>query len=170
MQSSTYTPIREHHRMKSYIFKVVFERDKWPDEPEEKAIWRAYIPVLPAAHAWGNTQQEAFANLKNAVDLMKASLESAERLQQQQLSALRSALDQHLRSVNDLTEAKSMDDLVTLRNKHYGIRFASDVPIAAQWRRTVTWYDHTELMSFWSEPGVPLALANEPALAPPTPH
>ena len=70
MQSSTYTPIREHHRMKSYIFKVVFEHDKWPDEPEENAIWRAYIPVLPAAHAWGNTQQAAFEHLKNAVDLI----------------------------------------------------------------------------------------------------
>ena len=56
--------------MKSYLFKVVFEQDKWPDEPDKKAIWRAYIPVLPAAHAWGNTQQEAFANLKNAVDLI----------------------------------------------------------------------------------------------------
>jgi len=70
MQSYTYTPIREHHRMKSYIFRVIFERDKWPDEPEENAIWRAYIPVLPAAHAWGNTQQAAFENLKNAVDLI----------------------------------------------------------------------------------------------------
>jgi hypothetical protein len=50
-----------------------------------------------------------------------------------------------------------MDDLVTLRNKHYGVRFASDVPIAAQWRRTVAWYDSPELMSFWSVPCVPLA-------------
>ena len=70
MTSYTYTPIREHHRMKSYIFKVVFAQDKWPDEPDEIAICRAYIPVLPAAHAWGNTQEEAFENLKNAVDLI----------------------------------------------------------------------------------------------------
>ena len=70
MQSYTYIPVGKRHRMKSYIFKVVFERDKWPDEPDEKAIWRAYIPVLPAAHAWGNTQQEAFTNLQNAVDLI----------------------------------------------------------------------------------------------------
>ena len=56
--------------MKSYIFKVVFEQDRWPDEPDKQAIWRAYIPVLSAAHAWGNTQQEAFANLRNAVDLI----------------------------------------------------------------------------------------------------
>ena len=70
MKNYTYIPIGERHRMKSYIFKVVFERDKWPEEPDEKAIWRAYIPVLPAAHAWGNTQQEAFEHLKNAVDLI----------------------------------------------------------------------------------------------------
>ena len=70
MKRYTYLPIGARHRMKSYIFKVVFERDKWPDEPEENAIWRASIPVLPAAHAWGNTQEEAFANLKNAVDLI----------------------------------------------------------------------------------------------------
>lgn len=49
-----------------------------------------------------------------------------------------------------------MDDLVPLRNRHYGVRFASDVPIAAQWRRTVNWYDSPELMSFWSVPCVPL--------------
>lgn len=49
-----------------------------------------------------------------------------------------------------------MDDLVTLRNKHYGVRFASNVPIAAQWHRTVEWYDSHELMSFWSLPCIPL--------------
>lgn len=51
--------------MRNSLFKVVFERDKWSDESDEKAIWRAYIPVLPAAHAWDNTQQEAYENLKN---------------------------------------------------------------------------------------------------------
>jgi predicted RNase H-like HicB family nuclease len=60
--------------LKSYLFKVVFEQDKWPDEPDDKAIWRAYIPALPAAHAWGDTQQEALEHLKNAVDLIIADL------------------------------------------------------------------------------------------------
>ncbi len=55
--------------------------------------------------------------------------------------------------------AVRMDDLVILRNRHYGIRLASSVPIAAQWRRTVNWYDSPELMSFWSLPMVPLATA-----------
>ncbi len=54
-----------------------------------------------------------------------------------------------------------MDDLVTLPNKHYGVRIASDVPIAAQWRRTVDWYDFPELMSFWSLPLVPLTPATD---------
>ncbi len=67
MKHDTSIPLGERPRMKSYSFKVIFERDKWPDE---KAIWRAYIPVLPAAHAWGNTQHEALENLKNAVDLI----------------------------------------------------------------------------------------------------
>ncbi len=61
--------------MKSYIFKVVLEKDRWPDKPEENAMWRAYIPVLQAAHAWGDTQQEALANLKNAVDLIIENLQ-----------------------------------------------------------------------------------------------
>ena len=58
--------------MKSYTFKVVLEKDKWPDEPDEKAIWRAYIPALEhkGAHAWGDTQEQALENLRNAVDLL----------------------------------------------------------------------------------------------------
>ena len=62
-------------QMKSYIFKVVLEKYRWPDEPEESAMWRAYIPVLHAAHAWGDTQKEALANLKNAVELIIEDLQ-----------------------------------------------------------------------------------------------
>lgn len=59
-------------QMKSYTFKVVLERDKWPDEREERAVWRAYIPVLEprGAAAWGKTKEEALENLRNAVDLI----------------------------------------------------------------------------------------------------
>ena len=74
MKEYTYIPLEEAGRMKSYSFKVVFEKDKWPYEPDANAIWRAYAPALPAAHAWGNTQQEAFENLKNAVDLVVEDL------------------------------------------------------------------------------------------------
>lgn len=60
------------------------------------------------------------AGLKTAVDLMKASLESAERIQQQQLSAIRGALEQHVKSVNDLGSARSLDDLLALQQKMAG--------------------------------------------------
>jgi phasin family protein len=60
------------------------------------------------------------AGLKSAVDLMKASLESAERLQQQQLSAIRGALEQQVKSVNELSNVKSLDDLMALQQKMAG--------------------------------------------------
>jgi len=58
--------------MKTYAFKVVLEKDKWADEPDEKAVWRAYIPALEhkGAASWGYTEKEALENLKNAVDLL----------------------------------------------------------------------------------------------------
>ena len=58
--------------MKTYAFQVVLEKDKWPDEPDEKAVWRAYIPALEhkGAASWGYTQKEALKNLQDAVDLL----------------------------------------------------------------------------------------------------
>ncbi|MFN4218668.1 MAG: hypothetical protein ACK4HB_05245 [Candidatus Bipolaricaulia bacterium] len=31
---------------KTYIFRVVLEEDRWPDEPPSEAVWRAYVPSL----------------------------------------------------------------------------------------------------------------------------
>ena len=58
--------------MKTYSFQVVLEKDKWPDEPDENAVWRAYIPALEhkGAASWGYTQKEALKNLQDAVDLL----------------------------------------------------------------------------------------------------
>ena len=58
--------------MKMKAFQVVLERDKWPDEPDENAVWRAYIPALEhqGASSWGYTQKEALKNLQDAVDLL----------------------------------------------------------------------------------------------------
>ncbi len=63
------------------------------------------------------------SGLKNAVDLMKASLESAERLQQQQLSAIRTALEENARSMDELSGAKSLDELLALQQKLAGAQF-----------------------------------------------
>ncbi len=58
--------------MKTYSFQVVLEKDKWPDEPNENAVWRTYIPALEhrGASSWGYTQKEALKNLQDAVDLL----------------------------------------------------------------------------------------------------
>ena len=72
------------------------------------------------------------AGLKTAADMMKQSLQSAERLQNQQLVAIRTALDQQAKSINELGQARSIDELLALQTKMAG----------AQWERAV---------GFWSE-------------------
>ena len=54
---------------------------------------------------------------------MKTSLESAERLQNQQLVAIRSAIDQQSKSVSELSRAKTLDELLTLQSRMAGAQF-----------------------------------------------
>lgn len=63
------------------------------------------------------------AGLKTAADMMKASLQNAERLQNQQLVAIRTALDQQSRSINDLSSARSIDELLSLQTRMAGQQF-----------------------------------------------
>jgi hypothetical protein len=63
------------------------------------------------------------SGLKNAADLMKASLESAERIQQQHLSAIRGALEQNTKSMSELATARSLDELVAVQQKLAGAQF-----------------------------------------------
>ena len=63
------------------------------------------------------------AGLKTAADIMKTSLESAERLQNQQLVAIRSAIDQQSKSVSELARAKTLDELLTLQSRMAGAQF-----------------------------------------------
>lgn len=72
------------------------------------------------------------AGLKTAADVMKASLQTAERLQNQQLVAIRTALDQQSKSINELGQAKTIDELLALQTKMAG----------AQWERA---------MGYWNE-------------------
>jgi len=62
--------------MKTYVFNVVLEKDKWPDEPDEKACWRAYIPVLEdkGAASWGYTKEEALKNIQEALEMVIESM------------------------------------------------------------------------------------------------
>jgi phasin family protein len=63
------------------------------------------------------------AGLKSAADLMKTSLESVERLQNQQLAAIRTALEEQAKSVAVLGEAKSVDDLMAIQTRMAGAQF-----------------------------------------------
>lgn len=55
------------------------------------------------------------AGLRAATDIMKASFENAEKLHTQQIEALRGAIDENARSARELSEAKSMDEMLTLQ-------------------------------------------------------
>jgi hypothetical protein len=72
------------------------------------------------------------AGLKTAADLMKVSLQSAEKLQNQQLVAIRTALDQQTKSTSELGQARTIDELLAVQAKIAG----------AQWERA---------MGFWTD-------------------
>ena len=58
--------------MKSYTFKVVLEKDKWPDEPNSEAVWRAYVPSLEelGAATWGKTKEEALKHIEEVLHMI----------------------------------------------------------------------------------------------------
>jgi phasin family protein len=58
--------------------------------------------------------------LKNAADMMTATLESAQRLQRQQLDALQSAIEEQARSVRELAEVHSVEEFIALQSKLAG--------------------------------------------------
>jgi hypothetical protein len=62
------------------------------------------------------------ANLRSAADLMKASLQQTERLHQQQLEIVRGALQESERSTNQIAEARSLDDIVSINSRLAGVQ------------------------------------------------
>jgi hypothetical protein len=60
------------------------------------------------------------AGLKSAADVVTATLESARRVQQQQLDALQSAIEEQTRSVRELAEVRSVDELMALQTRLAG--------------------------------------------------
>jgi hypothetical protein len=60
------------------------------------------------------------AGLKSAVELMKTSLENAERMQSQHLVAIRTVLEQQQRSAEEMMQAKSLDELMALQTRLAG--------------------------------------------------
>lgn len=60
------------------------------------------------------------AGLKNAADMMTASLESAQRLQQQQMDVLHTAIEDQMKSMRELAEVRSVDELMALQTRLTG--------------------------------------------------
>lgn len=60
------------------------------------------------------------ASLRSVTDVLKASLEQTERMQQQQLQLVRSALEETTRSASQLTEMKNLDEMMALNSRLAG--------------------------------------------------
>jgi CRISPR/Cas system-associated endonuclease Cas1 len=73
------------------------------------------------------------AGLKTAADLMKASLQTAERLQNQQLVVIRNALDQQSKSINELSQVRSLDELLSVQGKLWSELYQTQVAQAQSW-------------------------------------
>jgi phasin family protein len=60
------------------------------------------------------------ASLKSAADLFKTSLENAERLQNQQLVAIRTAIVEQTKSASELSSARTIDELLSAQSRLAG--------------------------------------------------
>jgi phasin family protein len=60
------------------------------------------------------------AGLKSAADLLKTSLENAERLQNQQLVAIRTAIVEQSKSASELGSARTIDELLSAQSRLAG--------------------------------------------------
>lgn len=64
--------------MKSYVFRIVVEKDAFEDGRE---AWHAYCPALRGCHTWGHTYEEALAHAREAAELyVQDLLESGEKI------------------------------------------------------------------------------------------
>jgi len=57
------------------------------------------------------------AGMKTAAEMMKSSLENAERVQNRQMQLVRSALEENAKSADELASAKSLDELVSMQTR-----------------------------------------------------
>jgi len=73
------------------------------------------------------------AGIRSATDMMKLSLEHTERLQQQQLQLIRSALDESSRSSNQVAEARNFDDMMAFNSRLAGTQFERMAEFWSNW-------------------------------------
>jgi hypothetical protein len=57
------------------------------------------------------------AGMKTAAEVIKSSLENAERVQNRQMQLVRNALEENAKSADELASAKSFDELVSMQTR-----------------------------------------------------
>lgn len=57
------------------------------------------------------------AGMRSASDIAKASLENVQRMHSQQIEAVRSALEDNVRSTRELSEVRSLDEMMALQTR-----------------------------------------------------
>jgi hypothetical protein len=67
--------------------------------------------------------------------MMKASLENTERMQQQQLQVIRSALEETTRSTSQVGDVKSLDDALALNSRLAGAQLERMTEFWSNWWR-----------------------------------
>ena len=75
------------------------------------------------------------AGIRSATEIMKQSLEQTERLQQQQLQLIRSAMEETTRSGSQAGEVKSLDDVVAFNSRLAGTQLERMAEFWANWWR-----------------------------------
>ena len=73
------------------------------------------------------------AGLQSAADLVKTSLENAERLQNQQLVAIRTALAESGKSVAEISSARTLDELLAAQSRVAGAQFERAMSLWSDW-------------------------------------
>ena len=75
------------------------------------------------------------SGLRSASEMMKLSLESAERMQHQQFEALRNVLDENAKSVSQLADAKTIEDFLAAQSRMAGAQMETMLGLwAGMWR------------------------------------
>lgn len=93
------------------------------------------------------------ANLRALAETMKAQLENAERMQNQQLDGVRRAIEENTRSTRELTEAKSIDEMMGLQIRLTGAQLERAMDFWSRLWRTSAETQMSMLGQFQSQIG-----------------
>jgi phasin family protein len=77
------------------------------------------------------------AGMKTAAEVIKSSLENAERVQNRQLQLVRTALEENAKSADELASAKSLDELVSMQTRLAASQMERTIDLwSGLWRST----------------------------------